>query len=934
MLTLGELNKNTTALGKQLKKVSSGMKIVGASDGASEYSISEKMRVRIRALGQNEENVQKGMSLLHVAEGGIQSQIELLKTVKQKVLDAANDTNTDTDRQTIQKEITQSYNQMEDIACEMDYNTQKVLLGNDFWKTVYSWDVKDKAEWVPDSDSMGVIPDFYPTLDGVTGPFDIFDDPGVQPADITSLGITATPQNFTGGVDGTPNTVTMDLSVYSSVSDLNNVGFSFEGNYYILTQNPSNQYRHGNKIDISGCSNLNDVANAIASRLGSSVTASGSVVTLLTTYNKLASTTNAVTVKGFSLAGGTETTYSGGSKAVNIDREIHIHESASSTGLFTPDKNLSGGDDPFLNPYSDVDARGNYPGKYATLSQNISSAPDNSGITLHGSGAPAYVKFISGTSGFSYDSSKNIWTVGKQATNAKAAIAGMNVTLSNGTMTFTASSPGSYGNSYYISDGYQYDYDESTHIHTPATPPSVYTTTYTAVIAMDTSGVVNYQTGTDGTYATFSMNVSQYADSTDQTDLENLIQDLYSKAFMHDGYAYEFTDSAVLGLGTVNKVGGARLDLNIVRQAVKKGETIGNALAQLFEKGIPNTTFGRNVNGNVDTIVLRAHNIGTDGNSETIYSRKGALRSYNIDYGQWFDNNPNAVIPDDLYNKGFRVYCATCSEEWFNFIFMPRTPEDMDERPESGTETEDIKTILIDVSEVTDANSLVKAIYDQATPILTGAEKPYLNSKVTYDHFMRVAANTEDGILTVYDTRLHPVNDREYYPEAREKGAKIADGIFDNVILSERALRVKEVIIQDTDHASKNLRLLIPRTTMDHIFGFNPSNYSITDYNVLSKSHRDKLLGPQNKNGILDKGIKYLLDANTLVGSQIQRLESSNSNIVTANENTQAAESTIRDADMAKEMTGFVKANVLSQSAQSMLAQANQNASSVLSLLQ
>ena len=44
---LGELRKNDTTFGKQLKKVSSGMKINGAGDGAAEYAISEKMRVQI-----------------------------------------------------------------------------------------------------------------------------------------------------------------------------------------------------------------------------------------------------------------------------------------------------------------------------------------------------------------------------------------------------------------------------------------------------------------------------------------------------------------------------------------------------------------------------------------------------------------------------------------------------------------------------------------------------------------------------------------------------------------------------------------------------------------------------------------------------------------------------------------------------------------------
>ena len=117
-MTLGELNKNISQVGKQLKKLSSGQRIVGAGDDASGYSISEKMRVRIRALGQNERNVQNGSALLRVAEGGVQSQLDIMRTIKEKVIDADNDTNTDLDRATIQKEIDQGYQQIEDIAWE------------------------------------------------------------------------------------------------------------------------------------------------------------------------------------------------------------------------------------------------------------------------------------------------------------------------------------------------------------------------------------------------------------------------------------------------------------------------------------------------------------------------------------------------------------------------------------------------------------------------------------------------------------------------------------------------------------------------------------------------------------------------------------------------------------------------------------------------
>lgn len=84
----------------------------------------------------------------------------------------------------------------------------------------------------------------------------------------------------------------------------------------------------------------------------------------------------------------------------------------------------------------------------------------------------------------------------------------------------------------------------------------------------------------------------------------------------------------------------------------------------------------------------------------------------------------------------------------------------------------------------------------------------------------------------------------------------------------------------------------------------------------------------------IDNALQKALDQQTTIGAVEARLEYTASNLTTSSENVQAAESTIRDADMAKEMTNYTKNNVLLQAAQSMLAQANQNSSSVLSLLQ
>lgn len=85
---------------------------------------------------------------------------------------------------------------------------------------------------------------------------------------------------------------------------------------------------------------------------------------------------------------------------------------------------------------------------------------------------------------------------------------------------------------------------------------------------------------------------------------------------------------------------------------------------------------------------------------------------------------------------------------------------------------------------------------------------------------------------------------------------------------------------------------------------------------------------------VVDTSLKMALDQQTTLGAIMSRLAYTAGNLRTNSENTQTAESTVRDADMAREMAAYTKSKVLLQAAQSMLAQANQNTSSVLGLLQ
>ena len=126
--TLNQLNKNTKAKSKKLAELSSGMRINSAADDASGLSISEKMRVQIRSLDQDNMNTENGNSMLKVAEGAVNNTIELLRTMKEKLINAANDTNTDQDRETIQREFDQMCDQI-DYNAQMTYNGKMLLDG-------------------------------------------------------------------------------------------------------------------------------------------------------------------------------------------------------------------------------------------------------------------------------------------------------------------------------------------------------------------------------------------------------------------------------------------------------------------------------------------------------------------------------------------------------------------------------------------------------------------------------------------------------------------------------------------------------------------------------------------------------------------------------------------------------------------------------------
>ena len=110
------MNANQTKAQKSLMKVSTGEKINSAQDDSAAYSISERMLNRIRSLEQAHRNTQNGNSMVRTASEAVDTITETLRSLKEKAINAANDANTDEDRKTLQKEINQFIDQIDDTA--------------------------------------------------------------------------------------------------------------------------------------------------------------------------------------------------------------------------------------------------------------------------------------------------------------------------------------------------------------------------------------------------------------------------------------------------------------------------------------------------------------------------------------------------------------------------------------------------------------------------------------------------------------------------------------------------------------------------------------------------------------------------------------------------------------------------------------------------
>ena len=125
-----QLTSTSNSLSRSFERLSSGLRINGARDDAAGLSITTRFTAQIRGLNQAVRNSNDGISLAQTAEGALNETTNILQRMRELSVQAANDTNNDSDRASLQAEVDQLKAELDRIAETTNFNGNKILSGD------------------------------------------------------------------------------------------------------------------------------------------------------------------------------------------------------------------------------------------------------------------------------------------------------------------------------------------------------------------------------------------------------------------------------------------------------------------------------------------------------------------------------------------------------------------------------------------------------------------------------------------------------------------------------------------------------------------------------------------------------------------------------------------------------------------------------------
>lgn len=312
-------------------------------------------------------------------------------------------------------------------------------------------------------------------------------------------------------------------------------------------------------------------------------------------------------------------------------------------------------------------------------------------------------------------------------------------------------------------------------------------------------------------------------------------------------------------------------------------------------------------------------NSAIKGAMDEVYKKDGKYYSAAI-----LDFSPiNSSNIDQLYDKSFSFVCTEGCGETFTFKFANGGGDRKSDRTSAYGDDEHLYTV--DIKGIKRGSELIDRVFDAVKKYPAKPEyKPYsTETDLQVSHAAVLRKDGEHKLVVYRDDLKSPgrlaentPGNVEHFPGHGKDGKVIGAEIMG----AGRQRQIKSLKIQCSNAVNDVIWLQLERMDSAYI---GVKNIDVT-----------------TEGGALD-AINVVSQADLLVsemraryGAYQNRLEHSYNNNQNKLENTTAAESRIRDTDMAEEMVEYSKNNILKQAGQSMLAQANQSKQGVLSLLQ
>ena len=886
-------NTNTSAVSKNLEKLSSGYKINRAGDDAAGLAISEKMRAQISGLNAASKNVKDGISLVKTAEGAMQEVQDMLNRMVTLSTQSANGTyDNEVDRANLQKEVDQLRAEINRIADSSNFNGIKLLDGSQEIKTSYTNLSSPSA-----TQDLG----FKIISDGQLG---VDAQAGVFSYDLSQLKITV------GGGNGTPDPTSIQtLTGSQAVSDPNWI----EGT---PTTVPTSQV----KIE------FNASAGASATELKAS-TAVATGATLKITIGSKSYTFTAGSAAGSATASGA--TVAKGSNGAKFLQNVQMaaqevlkkaNAAAASAAGSTGYTKVDIADVTFANGKVTVNATTSemkpryVKGPAASIAASVSGLA-SAAVSAFGSSAS-----IGATAAAALNGKTLTITAGSQtvtvalASNAvtatmsgSAALAAVNAAIKAEVDALNATAKGSGGN-----------YNEL-NVTLDKTGKVTATTTPVTDNAPDASGRGTYSLSFGGKTITLRLKAGEYSGADLAKEIANAINTAGKASAA--GSASGSTASQIMLLagsnGTVTPgQGGTPFD----------GELKGAKITASFNGSKLTITMDEPPKDTWDVdMTLKFHNGNGNGGEQF----KPTVDVEPMDsltkreYAQATIDLSKLPIKDGYsIQLGKTTYTfAIGSDSRFKNAANVVDLTDLTQKDIDGDGTGTSRGVIVA------ANRLSKAAAANAT-FLVGSDTVGGISLTEKEGAIDYAVNNlagADGKGTAGEG--NSIKDDAGHDAEGAAGAHAENA--DATVSDWKGL----VKWGQASVSGNGLTLQIGDTSDS----YNQLTVSIGDIHTKALGINDIDIGTQTGAQAAVNTIKTAINSVSSIrgtlGATQNRLEHTANNLSVMAENIQDAESTIRDTDVAEEMMSYTKNNILVQSAQAMLAQANQIPQGVLQLL-